>query len=64
MSLEGLRESVLTSLNSSLDLLSSAWIAVQDGTLVIASVLGELTLARRDACIRSLGTPLLRSRRG
>ena len=56
VSLDDLRESVSTSLNSSLDLRSSAGIAIQDGTLATASVLGELTLARRDACIRSLGT--------
>ena len=40
VSLEGMRESVSTSLNSSLDLLSSAGIAIQDGTLASASVLG------------------------
>ena len=48
--------SVSTALTSSLDLLSSAGIAIQDGTLATAAVLGELTLARRDSHIRSLGT--------
>ena len=55
-SLEDLRESVSTSLTSSLDLLSSAGVAVQDGTLSTATVLGELTLARRDSLIRRLGS--------
>ena len=41
---------------SSLDLLSSAGIAIQYGTLATAAVLGELTLARRDSHIRSPGT--------
>ena len=33
VSLEGLKESCVTSLNTSLDLISSAWLAIQDGTL-------------------------------
>ena len=45
-----------TSLNSSLDLLSSAGRSVQDGTLAIAAALGELSLARWDTHLRSLGT--------
>ena len=55
-SLEELRESVGTALNSSLDLLSSAGRSVQDGTVAMAANLGELSLARRDAMLRSLGT--------
>ena len=55
-SLEDLRESVSTSLTSSLDLLSSAGVAVQDGTLSTATVLGELSLARRDSLLRRLGS--------
>ena len=55
-SLEDLRGSVSTSLMSSLDLLSSAGVAVQDGTLSTATVLGELSLARRDSLLRRLGS--------
>ena len=52
-SLGELRASLATALTSSLDLLSSAGRSVQDGTMAIAAGLGELSLARRDSCLRS-----------
>ena len=52
VSLEGLKESYETSHNSSLDLISSAWIAIQDGTLASVATLAELTLAWRDSVLR------------
>ena len=54
MSFDQIKESCATSLTSSLALISSAGIAIQDGTLASAAVLAELTLARRDAVLRKL----------
>ena len=52
--IEGLRISMQTALSSSLDLLSSAGTAIQDGTLTSALALGELSVARHDAYIRKM----------